>query len=324
MIFASSYNVMCHKAEKNVFASSYTNLETRLPKIRSRILDMISHNAIIALQEVDDKIFEGLEAIFESNNYLCSRVKYGNHGSLIAYNSNYYNQITEGYTIIGNKVKLLAENFDPSLSPCIRKGKKKVGRSAFKLASGKQNKLAWLKLRDLRSGRDFFIFNFHLPVSFFCLPVAGALISIVVNEIITITQGTPYILATDLNANPKSCAYKYITGSNISGDCEQDSCKHVRKRLKPHPEWPFPCSHLRDTRACLGIEGHTARSKDPSGKIFSECIDYIFVSPRWEIVDFYQKGSKYIDEKKSLYDLEELPSRYEGSDHIPIMVELNF
>lgn len=144
----------------------------------------------------------------------------------------------------------------------------------------------WVKLKDRRSGRTFFVFNTHVDDAGRRARLEGT--KLVMSRIRSIAQGSPLVLTGDFNSDESDQPYAIITGTAGDG------------------------FHLDDSMAISSLPHHgpvrTFFGFVP-GKVVPTRIDYIFVSNQFHVLSH-----------ATLADLRE--NGHFASDHLPVLAEL--
>jgi endonuclease/exonuclease/phosphatase family metal-dependent hydrolase len=178
----------------------------------------------------------------------------------------------------------------------------KNGRNLFEEATKQDRRMIWTILKEKSTGKDFFLCNYHMPCTYWWVPVMALHADALLQQVGELAGDLPTILAGDWN----SC----LRDSNTSEIIEFILGKRDDFSQKPSPSW-VPHSLMKYESA--NTEKITTRTKSPGRDVFSATLDHIFYR------EFSLKSCKVPDIGEEV-----LPNAYEGSDHVPVVAELEF
>jgi len=150
-------------------------------------------------------------------------------------------------------------------------------------AKKRANLVVRMKIR-LNNGKDFYLYNYHMPCAF-KTPLVQTLHIHALKRIIASFPDIPYILAGDMNILPTSKEYEFLT--NTTSPITLKSSYLVANKEEPE----FTCFNY----TTFGGE-------------FCGCLDYIFVSDEFKVL----KSHLLLTTKT------ELPNADCPSDHLPL------
>jgi len=155
--------------------------------------------------------------------------------------------------------------------------------STIENAKKRANLVVRMKIR-LNNGKDFYLYNYHMPCAF-KTPLVQILHIQALNRIIASFPDIPYILAGDMNVLPTSKEYEFLTDTTSSITLK--SSYLIANKEEPE----FTCFNYTKF-----------------GGEFCGCLDYIFVSDEFKVLKSHLL----------LNTTTELPNADCPSDHLPL------
>ena len=274
--------------------------KTRLLRLKKRLKKFMP--AIICLQELSMTQIHELIPWFHQHGYTgVYRNKIGRNEPLdgigIFYPIRYYKSITYHSYQIG------------SLSPKVLKDRSRRhvsrdSRDTWSEVTHKPHVAIYLVLQDIKTKKKFCVVTTHLYANPKYENVKQALLYLFLkhlNKWIKIHKNIPTIVCGDFNMTPDSDMYDYITRGKML------------KKIKKKADKP----RLKSVYATFeGDEPEfTAHSKTKLHDIFTDTLDYIWITPKIKIKEV--KRLPQIDYMESF-----LPNEFEPSDHIPLKATL--
>lgn len=206
MINILSYNILASVNEYNNFSDCHLPYEVRIGKIIQEILHAVEYDAIICLQEVDEKAFTILEDFLTLNDYGMVCCEYGMHGNLIAYPSNIYQLKSNKAVHIGSLAKL----------PASKSKKNKANFCTF-----------------IKDGKELLVVNYHFPLSIRNREIQKEhckIIGELTNKI------SPVILCVDLNGSTHSKYAKILGSFRLQNTRMNTSYQHLPTVFSKNPK----------------------------------------------------------------------------------------
>jgi len=155
--------------------------------------------------------------------------------------------------------------------------------STIENAKKRANLVVRMKIR-LNNGKDFYLYNYHMPCAF-KTPLVQILHIQALNRIIASFPDIPYILAGDMNVLPTSKEYEFLTDTTSSITLK--SSYLIANKEEPE----FTCFNYTKF-----------------GGEFCGCLDYIFVSDEFKVLKSHLL----------LNTTTELPNADCPCDHLPL------
>jgi mRNA deadenylase 3'-5' endonuclease subunit Ccr4 len=323
-----SYHTLCDPKD----------LETknRWTGIQKILTEKVEHNTIICLQELSERWLGYLLPFFQANNYTFiydsqwlgdgiafPNVRYRLHEVNIvkigeelkkickpkllpttiasATPENLYTKgYTKGWVLINSMISKLNLQYKSS----------RVVEDTWTKSIKKHNRLIGVRLQQYGTGAFFNVFTYHMPCDFREPSVMHIHTSMVLRTVKKLTGKLPYILAGDFNLKPTSTMYQMITKG---GDYEE----HFEKsNLYNTPEITVNENPLRSVYGFHKEEpAYTCFSQPKGAEEFLDCIDYIFISPEFNI--------NSISELPKERPKQTFPNQEVFSDHLPLSCELH-
>ena len=138
--------------------------------------------------------------------------------------------------------------------------------------------MPWVLLFDRETGRQFYVFGYHMPCVFQRPPVMSLQLEAVMRKIAELTRKTPFILAGDFNFQPDSALYEFATTARCP------------EAIRPYPAFSLWSSSCRQGLVDhLGKKSKLVTNKTPG---FQGRIDYIWTSANWRLVRFTVRSSE--------------------------------
>lgn len=286
--------------------------EQRLQVLVKQITHFISQRVIFCLQECGYTEMALIHPLFAMNGYyaVCShystKPERDGFGVVIAFPIADYEMLDYGRTEpkmrIIQPLNVPEEEFTKAVGERNSPSSKSSPDNLYKECSTYDNTLLWVKLKEkTNTAGPFLVYCWHMPCKFYW----PAIMTLFAEALLkSLDSTTPFILATDLNLQPHSPQYKYLTGEQIE----------FQMIDRPYSSWNVETPPLRliDTKRQYKEGEFTNYCHFPDGGEFIGILDYIFTSPQLIV--------KPIVEKE--YPKEHQPSAYNGSDHFPIYREL--
>jgi 2',5'-phosphodiesterase len=185
------------------------SFEYRMPLIKENVEKGIKNKAIITLQEVDELIFDGLRQSFGTEYhtkcefYLVKTNTIGDQsqGVLIGVPKSKYDVLDEYKCTLSNEI-FQPENVQLNLPPEEHVPKAK-GRSVYEMAKRDNNVLIGLLVKHKKTGKMFWIFNYHIPCIWWWMAVMTLQIDVLKKKMLEISNGLPFIFCSDTNAKKR-------------------------------------------------------------------------------------------------------------------------
>jgi endonuclease/exonuclease/phosphatase family metal-dependent hydrolase len=155
-----------------------------------------------------------------------------------------------------------------------------------------------MKIR-LNNGKDFYLYNYHMPCAF-KTPIVQIIHIDALKRILSLSSDIPYVLAGDMNIIPTSKEYLFLMNQELS---PEDSSYFENPSLIPKIT---PVSSY-----------YTANGSEPEMTCFNYttfagefcgCLDYILVSDEFKVLKSHLL----------LTTETELPNKDCPSDHLPL------
>ena len=285
-VWITTYNLLAPCTIGSVLSDDPVHLqfEHRWPLILRDLAHFMELGHILVLQEVDAEIERnGLYKFLVSSDYYCVfglRVEPRHHATVIAFPRTRYLVLQTSYERIGHLIA----------PPPVH------GDGFWRLFDEAQKRnylMPWVLLFDRETGRQFYVFGYHMPCVFQRPPVMSLQLEAVMRKIAELTRKTPFILAGDFNFQPDSALYEFATTARCP------------EAIRPYPAFSLWSSSCRQGLVDhLGKKSKLVTNKTPG---FQGRIDYIWTSANWRLVEFRCDRLK-----------ESIPNRDHGSDHVPL------
>ncbi len=316
-----TYNILSsHLSEPDHFKScDPQNLkpELRLKKLIKKLTFEIEKKAIICLQEVSTLWAGELHRFFAENNYyfvtaLYGKQKNGYMGVGLAW-------ARDHYSVLDVKIERLSDSrdwkelaqFNVKMGNVLQKIsyflnlKKNVEHPQY-YAQTRFNQFIFVKLKDRLSQEEFCVANYHMPCMFFVPQVMTIHVAMIAQKIQELAQENEFILAGDFNIRPHSPQYKLLTNSKLDGNNSDYPLLLKNDPWIPDLKYPLKSAYFE----FLGKEpDFTNYSKVKDKEPFFDTLDYILLSPNWQVKEVVTLPNK--EEIKSF-----LPNDQEPSDHL--------
>lgn len=336
-----TYNILSHKlGNTNWFTScKYKNLkkENRFKKITNQLQDEIKKSSIICLQEVPQDWAVKFHTLLIKYNYSFVYSSYGTTfdgymGVGIAFPLNIFELCDADISRIGEdwpqtlrpttfeKARKQFEQITNTISSWVSTELSKFFHTPLDLnwaISKKRNSMVSLKLKQKSTNISFWVATYHMPCAFKYPEIMNVHCALCAKKIQCLSKqdeekGLPYVLCGDFNQDPNQSGYKLIT-SGGQGDYK------LPELLENNKHW----SPILDCRLNSAYKLHNGT--EPSftnwavirnGPPFIETLDYIFLSPHFNVKSVKQMPSK------SDVNNPPLPNDIYPSDHLMIGAEL--
>ena len=336
---------LCNPIEFLDYSSEYLDRSFRKVRITSLINEWTSmvDQPIISLQEVPFGWKNDLEKLFFSKEYRFYCVNYGSKyngyfgvgigipkfykalkieqllvGEYIKNNDSEHvyelklHQVNEFLESLKNVVdfvketnmtetkEVLASFGDISWNNLIQSHDEFVSNSSELIleAKNRSNFTIRLLLKDERNGKKFYIYNYHMPCTF-RKPIIQTLHLDALKVLMGEHMNIPTIFMTDFNLTPKSIGYNFLVNGFLPNE------------HKNYLKWE---DHSRITMESTYKKANkmepqfTCFSTTQNGGIFCDCLDYIFVSSHFTV----------LDSELLLRSVDKMPNADCPSDHLPI------
>jgi len=333
----SSYNILSATLSDPARFTHCTvencNPENRFPKILKKLEAQVKARSIIALQEVSLKWVGPLSKFFSDNHYQLVVTNYGNiwndyMGVAIAYPQMYsltdldirtlFDEPQDRRNRTEGKEKGWFQYLKSVLLPGLglpfqaQEGASTPVADPWDMAL-KQNRLLQVSLKEPESGKEFTVATYHMPCLFGSTEKRSALAihtSFALKAIQDFAGDKPRIFLGDYNFQPHSACYALVTTGTLPDDIPPP------KEGKELPSTEPMCSaYCKKNGQEPAWTNYSQINEDP---LFAETIDYIFLSPEWEV-----EHTEPLMDAKIQEELGPLPAGDEPSDHYMIAAELS-
>ena len=159
-------------------------------------------------------------------------------------------------------------------------------------AERRMNVLLAATLRDKATGTEFCVATYHMPCSFWDLRIMAIHADLAVRHVQRVaassaddsgdSKSRPYLFAGDFNIKPDDSIYKLLT----TGELSKDDSAHPTP--KHSCEWKP--SLIEPVRSAYAVHSNTGNEPDFTNYAqikkddpFIDTLDYIFVSPHWDV-----------------------------------------
>lgn len=160
------------------------------------------------------------------------------------------------------------------------------------------NLLVRMKIR-LNNGKEFYLYNYHMPCAF-KTPIVQIIHIDALKRILSLSSDIPYILAGDMNILPNSKEYFFLTENILSAEDSAYFKKHTLiPKITPKSSY-FIANKEEPEFTCFNYTKFAGE--------FCDCLDYIFVSDEFKVLKSHLL----------LTTETELPNRDCPSDHLPL------
>jgi 2',5'-phosphodiesterase len=338
-----TYNVLSsHLAEPDHFKHCQpSDLEpaTRLRRIQQKLEAEIRRRAIICLQEVSQLWAGPLHAFFQQRRYHFVTAPYGRPWN--GYMGVGLAWPTDVYEAAEVEIKRLVDSRRWPSAPhpnrfvgaslqataflvgIWRRGLHLVGIETeapydpWVVAQRRSNELIFARLCHRQDPLAFCVTTYHMPCLFGSAKKRQTMIihaSLAAQYVQRRAADDPYVLAGDFNFVPGSSAYRLLT----EGKWEVEHEDFPTPRAGDDTGWD--ANNVKPLRSAYAVKNgrepdFTNRARVGDEPLFSDTLDYIFLSPHWSVEEVVQleRGS----------DLEgPFPNTREPSDHVLIGADL--
>jgi mRNA deadenylase 3'-5' endonuclease subunit Ccr4 len=316
-----TYNVLSsHLSEADYFKScdpQNLNPELRLQKLLKKLTPEIEKKAIICLQEISTLWAGELHRFFAENNYyfitgLYGKPHNGYMGVGVAVPINSYSildvkieRLTDGRDWAGlDQFEVKIRNFWQKINYFFNV-KRTVQHPQY-YAQTRLNQFIFITLKDKASQNKFSVANYHMPCIFFVPQVMTIHCAMIAQKIQQLAQENEFILAGDFNIRPNSPQYKLLTTGKIEPSNSNYPLLLKNDPWQPDLQFPLKSAYFE----AMGKEPdftNYAKVKDKTP--FIDTLDYIWLSPNWQVKEVLPLPNK--QEINSF-----LPNDLEPSDHI--------
>lgn len=312
MIMATNFNVITFNCATpfSVVPKEYPECDPtildrlyRKNKILSLFTSWLRTSPIILLQEVPYNWKQDFERYFTKRDYTFHCMNYGQKtngilGVGIAIPTFYEIESVDFIKVSdfcnadspdNVFAKLLEQSIDISLNEI---------ESTIQNAKNRTNLVARMKI-NLNNGKSFNLYNYHMPCAY-KTPIIQIMHIHALKCIISLSSGTPYVLAGDMNILPKSKEYLFLMENILT---PEDSAyllnPNENQEITPKSSYK-EANHIEPDFTCFN---YTIFSGE-----FCGCLDYILTSN-----DF-----KVLKSHLLLKTETELPNKDCPSDHLPL------
>jgi 2',5'-phosphodiesterase len=323
-----TYNVLSsHLCEPDYFKScDPQNLkpEVRLQRLIHKLQSEIKKKTIICLQEVSLLWAGDLHRFFAENNYyfitgLYGKPKNGYMGVGLAFP-------LDRYALLDVKIERLSDYRDwqylSQFNVKFRNFCQGVARF-FKFKSNWEhpqyfaqtrfNQFVFIRLEDRVNQEKFCVANYHMPCVFFIPQVMTIHVAMIAQRVQELAQDQQFILAGDFNIRPYSSQYQLLTTGKIDPSNKDYPLGLQNDNWQPNLKYSLKSAY----QEILGKEpDFTNYAKVKDKEPFVDTLDYIWLSPHWEVKEVINLPKK--EEITSFFPNEENPS-----DHLLLGAELS-
>jgi len=180
----------------------------------------------------------------------------------------------------------------------------------MKLRKKRQNKAIWAKVECRETGKDFCLGVYHMPCEFRTPLVMNMHAALCLGYMQEKSGNSPLILGGDFNFGPSSFAYRVIT-KGIVDKATKDLLSRELVAMKSAYE-----TFLGDEPDFTNFSWSKPRRGEKDEGPFIGCLDYIFLSPQFDVVDVLE-----LQHRKDSSG--PFPNAVEPSDHILIATTLH-
>jgi len=333
--------------------ASHLDKDYRFNKLTEKLLDEISHQAVINLQEVSNEWAGKLSAFFSQHSYHFITALYGHKfngfmGVGIAIPYAKYSIVDVDICTLGTTLSLPRQ---PKPSMLTTLYEKCFGKSDpcpyWQSAAGRSNRMitvvlqpiendVYKKLRsaskkkasstDSSSDNNFCVSNYHMPCAFYDPPLMTIHCALAAQRARWVAKRAtggegclPYILTGDFNIKPHSTMYRLLT----EGSLKEPNNPELPVTL-PGISWSHEVSPMRSAYAVASSEG-SEKGREPDftnyaqtsdDGPFIDTLDYLFLSEQWEVIDVLALPNR-VDVAGPL------PNASEPSDHVLLYANLS-
>ena len=294
----ATFNILGSKMDKFLgIHSEFTNFENRKDLVLRVINDLIEKRSIIHLQEFDTEWARILIPLFTKNKYNCltsynSTIK---GRSLLGIATAYpleYELVDVETVIIGHLINHQdGENYPPPAS------EKSPHLTPYQIASNRENRCIRIVLNINNKLVTFY--NYHAPCAFYWRTIMtlhmDAFMSYIKN-----TANEYYVVSGDLNELKDSIVYNFLVKGIIPTD----------ELAIPSSTW-IPSDRIKLVETSLGKM--TTWTLNSRNEPFQGALDHHFISDNFKSWDSYTPDI-----------LEPIPNNVHGSDHVQVVLTLEF
>ena len=277
----------------------------RKNKILSLFTSWLRTSPIIVLQEVPYNWKQDFERYFMKRGYTFHCMNYGQKtngilGVGIAVPSTLY-EVDESVDFIRVAdyievdtpdnifEKLEKQSVDISLNEI---------ESYIQNAKKRANLLVRMKIR-LNNGKEFYLYNYHMPCAF-KTPIVQIIHIDALKRILSLSSDIPYVLAGDMNILPTSKGYHFLMNQELS---PEDSAYFENPSLIPKITPVSSYYMANGSEPEMTCFNYTTFAGE-----FRGCLDYIFMSNEFKVLKSHLL----------LTTETELPNKDCPSDHLPL------
>lgn len=337
-----TYNVLSsHLAGANHFRycdPEDLNADARMDKILSLLKNEVADESIIALQETSVYYANTLHKFFSDNDYYFVNRHYGAAfndymGVGIAIPKSKYELLQTDSIRVGDKLIMprfkkyhwflqyfisfwkMIVNFFTSILIYFKLMKKP--HDHWWHAKQRWNILVSMLLKDKKNGDTFWVSTYHMPCAFRNPDVMLIHSALALQHIQKLANDDtkdmiPYVLMGDFNFKPLDSMYELY----MEGEIDE---KHP-ERPKMVPGLKFDLSVIPVFSAYKEFFGeepeYTNNARVQELPHFIECLDYIFLSRKWQVMDCLEAGGRKEDVDHPF------PDKENPSDHVPLKAKL--
>eukprot|EP00397_Hematodinium_sp_SG-2012_P056232 GEMP01069215.1.p1 GENE.GEMP01069215.1~~GEMP01069215.1.p1 ORF type:complete len:329 (-),score=41.54 GEMP01069215.1:183-1169(-) len=285
--------------------------EARFKKILKKLELQVMARAIVCLQEISLQWTGPLTQFFHNNDYHFIYSNYGRRfsdymGIGIAYPQTFKTVDVKLETIYDPQQK----EEKPSLIRSLLQLVTTAPEDPWKLAL-RQNRIVMVSLEEPESKQTFTIATYHMPCLFGSEERRAAVsvhTAYTLKAIEEFCAGQPRVFCGDFNFSPSAAAYGLVTDAKLVADIPPEQGDKRLPTTEP----------MRSAYALAGGEPKfTNYAQVEDQPIFAETLDYIFISPEWEVTAVEELMDPTMQEM-----LGPNPTEDEPSDHYLIGAEL--
>lgn len=289
------------------------NLADRIILLREYLKILFLDGTVLVCQEVDMKLWQGIEDVFSEAGYMVVRSHYSTMqnvdylGTIIAWPIYKFDCVSYSITRIGGSIERPNDIPVESLAlpePFPDGRERKLNHDVYVECQKRDTTLVRVRLADRITKKQADIYGLAMPCTFWYPAVTTLFCAEVMKLVTSLTDETPFIVAGDFNIQRHEPGYSILIGNPDD----------VPVKARPYPEWTID-PDLISLMDSDPNKGSTTKCVNGSGVVFDGCIDYIFCQRgKWKVVP-----EPLILERVSMG--ESLPSKTFPSDHIPVTVE---
>jgi 2',5'-phosphodiesterase len=306
---------------------------TRFCRMQQKLEAEIRQNAVICLQEISQLWAGLLHAFFQQRHYHFVTALYG--GPWSGYMGVGLAWPTDVYEAAQVEIVRVADTRPwpsrPNANMLVRASRQAATRLAgiwrqslrlmgidiqapydpWAVAQGRSNELIFARLCHRQDGAVFCIATYHMPCLYGSVQKRQTMIihaSLAAQYIQALAADDPYVWAGDFNIVPGSSAYRLLTEGQWAVE---------------HEDFPTPkaddttgwdANHVKPMRSAYAVKngrepGFTNHARVGDDPVFTETLDYIFLSPHWTVESVVTLPDRADPQRP-------FPNNQEPSDHV--------